>query len=244
MRVAPDAPALMRLAAEELAARAEDAVAVRGRFTLALAGGSTPRALYALLSDPAAPYRARIPWDRAQLLFGDERCVPPDHPDSNYGMAARELLSRVAVPPASVHRMRGEDPDPERAARDYEAELCEVFALGEDERPRFDLVLLGLGPDGHTASLFPGTSALDETARLVAAPFVPRLGAHRLTLTYPVLDAARAVLFLASGADKAERVADVLERGADLPAARVRPADGELLWLLDAAAAARLASGA
>ena len=155
-------------------------------------------------------------------------------------MARAALLAQVPIPEANVHRMRGEL-DPARAAREYERELVEAFGLGEGEPPRLDLVLLGLGDDGHTASLFPGTAALAEGERLVAANHVPRMGAWRLTLTYPVLDAARAVLFLVSGALKAERVADVLERGADLPAARVRPGDGELLWLLDAAAAAALA---
>jgi 6-phosphogluconolactonase len=240
VRVAPDAPALTRLAGEEVAARAAAAVAARGRFAIALSGGSTPRALYALLADPAAPFRQRLPWASTHVFFGDERCVPPDHPDSNYGMARAALLAHVPIPPRQVHRMRGELPESETAALEYEAELAEAFSLHEGELPRLDLVLLGLGPDGHTASLFPGTAALEERSRLVVANYVAKLGAYRLTLTYPVLDAARAVLFLVSGAEKAERVADVLERGADLPAARVRPSDGALLWFLDAPAAAQL----
>jgi 6-phosphogluconolactonase len=240
VRVAPDAAALVRRAAEEVASRAEAAAAARGRFTVALSGGSTPRGLYALLADAGAPFRARVPWGATHVFFGDERCVPPDHPDSNYGMARAALLARVPLDPAKVHRMRGELADPGLAALEYEAELDEAFALHEGERPRLDVVLLGMGPDGHTASLFPDTAALEERAHLVTANWVPRLAAHRITMTFPALNAARAVLFLVAGADKAERVADVLERGAALPAARVRPERGELVWLLDAAAAGAL----
>jgi 6-phosphogluconolactonase len=243
-RVAPDAAALMHLAAEEVAARAASAVRARGRFSVALSGGSTPRALYALLADPRAPFRARVPWQAVQVFFGDERQVPPDHADSNYRMAREALLAHVPIPAESVHRVRGELADADEAALEYEAELAEAFALHEGERPRLDLALMGMGPDGHTASLFPGSPALDETSRLAVAPFVPKFGAHRVTLTLPVFAAARAVLFLVAGADKAERVAEVLGgRAPELPAARVRPSDGELLWLLDAAAAARLAGG-
>ncbi|GEJ58555.1 6-phosphogluconolactonase [Anaeromyxobacter diazotrophicus] len=239
--VAPDLAGAAELAAQEVVARGQAAAALRGRFALALAGGHTPRALHALLADPAQPFRARIPWARTEIFFGDERCVPPDHPDSNYRAAREALLARVPVPERQVHRLRGEDPDPAAAARAYEAELR--AALGSEEGdgvPRLDLVLLGLGPDGHTASLFPGTAALEASDRLVAANHVPRLGAWRLTFTLPLLDAARAVIFLVAGAEKAPAVAAVLEGGADLPAARVRPERGELLWALDAAAASGL----
>jgi 6-phosphogluconolactonase len=235
--VAADRATLMNAAAEEVASRAAAAVAARGRFAVALAGGSTPRTLYALLADPAAPYRERMPWAATHVFFGDERCVPPSDAASNYGMAWRALLSRVPVPHANVHRMRGEL-EPDEAARDYERELGQVFPPSAG-LPRFDVILLGLGGDGHTASLFPGTAALEERERLAVANASPD-GLARVTLTYPVLDAARSVLFVVAGDEKAERVADVLERGADLPAARVAPADGELLWLLDASAAARL----
>ncbi|MFL5264689.1 MAG: 6-phosphogluconolactonase [Anaeromyxobacteraceae bacterium] len=240
-RVAPDAAALMHVAAEEVASRAASAVQARGRFTIALSGGSTPRALYALLADPAAPFRARVPWDAVQVFFGDERHVPPDHADSNYRMAREALLGLVPIRPESVHRVRGELPDADEAALEYEAELSEAFALREGERPRLDVALMGMGPDGHTASLFPGSAALGEEARLVVAPYVPKFGVHRVTLTLPVFAAARAVVFLVAGADKAERVAEVLGgRAPQLPAARVRPEEGELLWLLDAAAATSL----
>ncbi len=253
VRIAPDAAVLMRLAAEEVARRAESAVAARGGFTLALSGGSTPKGLYALLADPAEAFRARIPWRQTHVFFGDERPVPPDHPDSNYGMARATLLAKVPVPPENVHRIRAEQADPAAAALEYEQELCLAFEMGAagtgpaetrglepGQLPRLDLVLLGLGSDGHTASLFPGTTALEERAHLVVATWVERLKTHRITLTLPVLDAARAVVFLVAGAEKAERVADVLQgSGAALPASRVRPG-GELIWLLDTAAAAAL----
>ncbi len=250
VRVAPDASALMRLAAEEVARRAESAAAAGGRFTLALAGGSTPKRLYALLADGAGPFRGRIPWRQTHVFFGDERHVPPDHPESNYGMARAALLSKVPIPPENVHRIRAERTDPADAALEYEQELRLVLGVGPaaargglppGEVPRLDLALLGLGGDGHTASLFPGSTALEERARLAVATWVERLKAYRITLTLPVLDAARAVVFLVAGSEKAERVADVLEgAGAALPAGRVRPVGGDLIWLLDAPAAAAL----
>ncbi len=232
----PDAEAVAHAAAEEIAREASRAVALRGAFTLSLAGGSTPRRLYALLAD--ASFHGRIPWDRTHVFFGDERPVPPDHPDSNYRMAREALLDHVAV--ASVHRIPGEDP---AAADVYEAELRRFFGIPPGgEPPRLDLVLLGLGSDGHTASLFPGTPAVDETVRWVVSPFVPRLGTRRTTLTLRVLNRARAALFLVSGAAKAAAVARVLAPapGAEpLPAARVQP-DGGAVWIVDDAAAAAL----
>jgi 6-phosphogluconolactonase len=240
-RVVADAEAVARAAAEEVVEAAARAIAERGRFTVALAGGSTPRRLYALLADAAGPFRGRVAWDRVHAFFGDERHVPPDHPDSNFRMAREALLGHVAV--ASVHRMRGELPDAAEAARAYEAELGRFFALdpAKDPPPRLDLVLLGLGPDGHTASLFPGTDVLEERRRWVAAPRVERLGTDRITLTLPVLDRARRVVFVVSGAEKAEAVARVLAPDeAPPPAARVRPEPGALRWILDRAAAAGL----
>jgi 6-phosphogluconolactonase len=248
--VEQDAGALIRRAADEVSARAAAAVAARGRFAIALSGGHTPQALHALLADPGQPFRARVPWPAVEVFFGDERCVPPDHADSNYRAARESLLAHVSIPERQVHRMRGEDPDPAAAAGAYEAELR--LALGAPEGvPRLDVVLLGLGADGHTASLFPGTSALAIEDRLVAANAVPQLGTWRLTFTFPLLGAARAAIFLVAGAEKAEVVAKVLHAtsagdeppaygGEELPAARVQPTDGELLWLLDAAAASKL----
>ncbi|HUK65939.1 MAG TPA: 6-phosphogluconolactonase [Anaeromyxobacteraceae bacterium] len=241
VRVAKDASALMRLAAEEVAERAETAVAERGRFFLALAGGATPKRLYLLLADPRGPYFTRVPWDKTDIFFGDERHVHPDDPESNYGMARAALLSRVPVRPEHVHRIRAEDTNADAVAADYERELRRTFGSKPGELPRFDLVLLGLGQDGHTASLFPGSDALDATEKLVLAPYVERLRTHRITLALPVLNAARAVVFLVSGAEKAEKVAEVLEgAGSALPAARIKPSGGELTWLLDAPAAALL----
>lgn len=244
VRAAPDALALVRLAAAEVVRRAEAALAERGRFAIALSGGSTPQTLHALLADEKGPFRARMRWESTHVFFGDERNVPPDHPDSNYGMARAALLARVPIPAGNVHRIRAEI-GAAAAALEYEAELRRLPGAGspgaEGEPPRLDLVLLGLGADGHTASLFPGNGALLETARLVVAPWVEHLQAHRITLTLPAFGAARAIAFLVSGAAKAERVADVLEgAGASLPAGRVRPTHGDLLWLLDAPAASRL----
>jgi 6-phosphogluconolactonase len=194
--IAADVDGLARVAADRVRVLAFDALAARGRFRLALAGGSTPRALYAHLA------AARdVDWARVDVFFGDERAVGPDDPQSNYRMARETLLSPAAVPPENVHRLRGEDPELAAAARDYEA------ALGA---PPLDLVLLGMGADGHTASLFPGTAALDERARLCVANDVPQLATRRLTLTYPALLGARDVLFLVAGADKAATLRDVL----------------------------------
>jgi 6-phosphogluconolactonase len=244
VRVAAGAVAVARLAAAEVAARAEAAAAARGRFTLALSGGATPRHLHALLADSGAPFRARIPWRQTHVFFADERHVPPDHAESNYGAAREDLLSKVPIPSARVHRVRAEGPDAAAVAVEYERELLDVFGLVPGEVPHLDVALLGMGEDGHTASLFPGSPALDEASRLVVAPWVERLGTHRITLTLPVLCAARAAVFLVSGAEKAARVAEVLEgAGGALPAGRVRPsAGGDLVWLIDAPAAAQLRS--
>lgn len=235
-----DGPALARAAADAVARAAREAIAARGAFTLALSGGGTPLALYRLLADPAEPWRAAIDWPRVHACFGDERCVPPDHPDSNHGQADAALLRRV--PLAAVLRIEGERP-PEEAARRYEAALARLPGAGPGRPPRLDLVLLGLGADGHTASLFPGSPALDERARWVAAPWVPAVGAHRVTLTYPALDAARRVLFLVEGARKRAALVKLLAPGPPrpdaIPAARVRPASGGVEVIADRAALGR-----
>jgi 6-phosphogluconolactonase len=239
VRRVPGAAEVARSAAEEVVLAASRAAAARGRFTVALAGGATPRRLYALLADESAPFRGRIPWDHTHVFFGDERPVPPEHPDSNYRMAREALLDRV--PAASVHRVPGEDPG---AAERYEDELRRFFEVPSGgPPPRLDLLLLGLGPDGHTASLFPGSAALDERARWVVSPYVDRLGTRRTTLTLPILNRARAALFLVSGAEKAGALAQVLAPApgaALLPAARVRPDGGGPVWIFDEAAASRL----
>lgn len=235
-----DPAALSREAAARLVQRANEAVAARSRFTLALSGGSTPRALYLRLA--ASPWRERIPWKATHVFWGDERCVPPDHPDSNYGMAHTALLAHVPIPAGNVHRLHGEM-DPATAAAEYEGVLRAVFGLQPGELPRFDLILLGLGEDGHTASLFPGTAAVHERERLVVAHWVEKLNAYRLTLTPPVLNAAAEVVFLVAGAAKAGVLRQVLKGEYEpdrYPAQIVRPADGTLVWLVDRAAARRL----
>jgi len=243
LKVYPDAKDLAQAAAEHFAARAEVAVASRGRFAVALSGGSTPRATYALLTNPE--FVTRVNWPRVHVFWGDERCVPPDHPDSNYSMARQTVLDHVPIPAENIHRVRGEI-DPERAADGYERTLRDFFAArpGETEAaPRFDLILLGMGGDGHTASLFPGTAAIHEETRWVVAHFVDKLNAWRVTLTPVVINAAAQVTFLVVGAGKAEQLREVLTGPLQpdlLPSQIVKPADGHLLWLLDAAAAAHL----
>lgn len=229
-----DKEELAGAAARDFAERAAEAIGGSGRFAVALAGGSTPKATYELL---ARDYADRIDWRRVHVFFGDERTVPPDHEDSNYRMAKEALLDHVPV--SGVHRMRGELP-PEEAAASYEEELREFF--GDEEPPSLDLILLGIGGDGHTASLFPHTPALEVTDRLVVANPVEKLGTVRLTLTVPVINAARAVNFLVAGEDKAEALKMILEGDADpreYPARFVRSA-GEATWMLDVAAAGLL----
>ena len=250
VRVLSDVAAVQRAAAEEVTARIEAAVRARGAALVALSGGSTPRGLHALLADDAAPFRARVPWERLHVFWGDERPVPPDHPESNYRMAEESVLGHVPILPAHVHRIEGEDPDPAQAAARYADELRRVFAAHDRlERgwPRFDLILLGMGADGHTASLFPGTDAVHETARPVVAVWVPKLHTHRITLTPPVLNRADCALFLVTGSDKAEALAAVLEgpsRPDVYPSQLVRPAAGPPIWLVDRAAASHLGARA
>ncbi len=227
-------------AAELFIARAAAAIRDRGRFSVALAGGNTPRKAYELLAE--TPRHVAVEWSKVQVFWGDERCVPPDDPRSNYRMAREALLDRVPLKPAQIHRMRGED-DPEEAAQDYERELRSFFAEGA---ARFDLVLLGLGDNAHTASLFPGLTVLDEATRWVAPAYVKEQDMHRITLTAPAINQARSVMFLVAGADKAPALAEVLYGPRDprrLPAQLIEPADGELLWLVDRAAAVGLKNG-
>ena len=221
-----------RAAARDFVARAKSAIEERGRFAVALAGGSTPKATYEVL---ARDYRESLDWGAVHVFFGDERAVPPDHEDSNYRMARETLLDHVPV--GSVHRMRGELP-PEEAASSYEEEMREFF--GPDGPPRFDLILSGIGDDGHTLSLFPETAALDVTDRLVVANPVLKLETTRLTLTIPVANAARGVNFLVAGEGKAGTLKEILEGDADpraYPAKYVRPENGDLAWMVDRAAA-------
>jgi len=235
---------LFQAAAEEVIRSATDAVAQRGRFTIALSGGSTPRNLYTLI---AANASASLPWDRMFFFWSDERHVPPDDPESNYGMARDTLLSKVAIPPANIFPIPAENPDASAAAETYEQTLRKFFAVGPGEFPRFDLILLGMGPDGHTASLFPETSALQAKSRLVVANWVEKLKASRITFTLPVLNAARCVAFLVSGADKAAVLHEVLEGDGPAekyPSKLVRPSEGKLIWFVDRAAASELSAAA
>ena len=211
----------------------------QGRFSLALCGGSTPQGLYQRLA--ANPYRNFIDWRSWHMFWGDERCVPLDDPESNFGMVKRILLNRITIPASQVHRMRGELP-PEEAALEYEAQLRSHFQMPV---PSFDLVLLGLGDDGHTASLFPDTDALEEKHKLVAANWVPALQAHRITFTLPLINRAKNVVFLDTDPDKAEVLRRVLEptaEGNPLPAALVQPSQGEIHWFLSEEAARQLTS--
>lgn len=233
-----DADALAHAAAEQFATIAEVAIATRRRFTVALAGDSTPCAAYALLATEA--FRKRMDWERTEVFWGDERCVPPAHADSNYRMAQEALLAHVCIPAQQVHRVRCEA-DPQRAAADCAQELDVVFADRPPRtQPRLDLILLGMGEDGHTASLFPDTPAIREMTRPVVAHYVHKLGAWRITFTPALINAAANVTFLVAGADKAERLREVLGgpyQPDRLPAQVVRPTDGRLLWLVDATAA-------
>jgi 6-phosphogluconolactonase len=235
-----DRNTLVRAEADRIVKLMRDAIAARGRCLVALSGGSTPKPLYELLATPS--YAGRIDWSRVHLFWGDERCVPPDHPESNYRMTREALIDRVALPPENVHRIRGED-DPHRAAEAYEQTLREWFGTDDPPPRTFDVVLLGMGPDGHTASMFPETAAPTETRRWAMAVHVEHPHPMwRVTLTTVVLNAAADVTFLVSGADKAPRLREVLEERGErrLPAQRIEPAQGNLHWMVDAAAAAQL----
>jgi len=231
---------LFQVAADEVIHAANDAIGQRGRFTIALAGGSTPRNLYTLI---AANAGSSLPWSKVFFFWGDERHVPPTDPESNYRMAEETLLSKIPVPPANIFRIPAENPDASAVAESYEQTLRKFFALAAGEFPRFDFILLGMGPDGHTASLFPETAALQEKTRLVVANSVEKLHTSRITLTLPVLNAARCLAFLVSGADKAVILHEVLEGqapGERYPSKLVRPSDGKLIWFVDRAAGSQL----
>lgn len=242
VRILPDSAALSRAAADEFLCAARHAVDKSSRYTVALSGGSTPKAIFGLLAVDEAEGCNKLSWDKVQVFFGDERHVPPDHPDSNYRMASEALLSKVPIPPANVHRIRAEL-DAARAALEYENEIRSAFGSRAGGIPRFDLIMLGMGPDGHTASLFPGSAALKEQSALVCANWVEKFNSHRITFTYPLLNSAAEVMFVACGADKADMLRNVLlgaPSGQAYPAQDVRPASGQLLWLVDEAAAGKL----
>ncbi len=242
IRVYPSRRELARAAAHLFVECAREAVKARGRFTVALAGGSTPRDLYRSLADDEA-LREAVWWPAVHVFWGDERHVPPTHDDSNFGMAREALVGRVPIPDSQVHRILAEGPDAETVAREYEDTIREAFGLADREWPRFDLILLGMGEDGHTASLFPRSPALHEAARLVAAPFVEELDGFRITLTPPVLNHARAVVVLVAGEKKATTLREVFEGPLSperYPIQCLRASRGAVRWLVEAAAASAL----
>jgi 6-phosphogluconolactonase len=249
VRVYHDAGELALKAARHFARLADQYVVGSGRFTVALSGGATPRAMLARLAE--APFLDTVPWEAIYFFWGDERCVPPDHADSNYRMAWETLLSKVPVPSENIFRIPAEHSDPERAADEYAATLINFFTKHAPPSgtaplagvPRFDLIFLGMGPDGHTASLFPGTPALHVTDKIVVANYVEKFKAHRITLTAPTINNARNVTFVVAGADKAEALHEVLEGAYQpelYPSQLIRPHQGSLLWMVEEAAAALL----
>jgi len=241
VRILPDSAAIAGRAAQLFVDAANAAVLERGVFSVALAGGSTPKALYGLLA--ADPLRSELPWGKIGFFFGDERHVPPDHQDSNFRMASEAMLSKVPLTATQVHRVRAESQDAEQAALQYEQELRAQFHLSPSERPRFDLVLLGMGNEGHTLSLFPGTKALRDNGRLVMRNWVGKVCADRITMTAPVVNNAALVLFMITGADKAPALKAVLEgpyEPEQLPAQLIAPENGKLLYLVDTAAGSML----
>ena len=242
--VEPDPAALAWRAAQHLVELSEEAVSARGRVRIAVSGGSTPKATFALLADPAHPFVNSMPWEHIELFFVDERTVPPDHPESNFRMTREALLDKVNLRPEQIHRIQGEL-EPEVAAAEYEYDLRRTFRLEGAEAPRFDIVTLGMGDDGHTASLFPHTDAIHEIGRLVVANQVPQKDTWRVTLTWPVINHAREVFFLIAGQEKAEPLKEVFLGPKDverLPSQLIWPASGILTLILDRQAAALLPS--
>jgi 6-phosphogluconolactonase len=232
---------IARRAADDVVRIAREAAAARGVFTIALSGGSTPKVLYALLAEP--PSLNSLPWDKMKVFFGDERHVAPGHPDSNFQMASDAMLSKVSLRPEQIHRIKGEYPDTAQAAAEYEATIQREFGLSAGEFPRFDLILLGMGNEGHTLSLFPGTKALHATQRIVTRNWVGKLYSERVTLTATAANNAANIIFMIAGADKACALKAVLEgphEPEQLPAQMIQPSNGTLSWLVDQAAGSML----
>ncbi len=235
----PDIDTLSQQAAQYVVRIASESIAAHGRFTIALSGGTTPRKLYTLLG--SEPYSSQIDWQLVHIFWGDERCVPPDNPDSNYSMAQEVLLSKIPIPALQVHRMPADQPGRDAASQAYTTEMQRTF--GTHGIPGFDLIQLGMGSEGHTASLFPHQASLHEKQRLVMPVSVPKPPPDRLTFTPPLLNAARNILFLVTGSDKAVALQAVLEgeyQPEEYPAQIVRPPNGEVVWMLDKAVAAKL----
>ena len=242
IRILADSTAIAQTAAAEFLEAAKKAVREKGNFRVALSGGSTPKALYGLLMDNPV-LQAMVPWGKIQFYFGDERHVPPDDTESNFRMATEAMLAKAPVDAKQVHRIKGEKRNAAQAAEEYEEDLRTSFGLAEGQLPRFDLVLLGMGPEGHTASLFPGTKALREEHRLVVSNWVGKLYTDRITLTPPVLNNAARIMFMVHGGEKAPALKAVLEGRYEpdqLPAQIIKPKEGKVLWLVDPTAAAML----
>lgn len=238
LRIYSSPDELFRAAAEAFVTLAKDSIAAKGSFTVALSGGSTPRGMNSLL---ASEFAGAVPWKKIFFFWSDERHVPPDHPDSNYRMTYETLLSKVPVDPARIFRVHSENPNANTAAIEYEQTITTAFGTQDRQIPRFDLIFLGLGPDGHTASLFPRTAALREHSRLVVANPVEKLQTVRITFTLPLINNAANVVFLVSGKDKTAAVESVLDpatAGEDFPAKLVNPPHGRLTWMLTEDAAA------
>jgi 6-phosphogluconolactonase len=245
VRILTNIDAIARRAALDFVQSATQAVSEKGSFAVALSGGSTPKALYSLLANDAA-LRSQIPWDKMFVYFGDERSVGPDHPDSNFRMASDAMLSKVPLKPEQVFRIKGEYKDIDKAAQEYEQVLRTSFKIAEGQFPRFDLVFLGIGNEGHTASLFPGTKALHETKRLAVRNWVGKLYTNRITLTAPAINNAARVIFMVTGTDKALALKGILEGPCEpeqLPAQLIQPANGKLTWLVDTVAGGMLSIG-
>ena len=245
IRILNDGAAVARRAAQEFVQSATSVVCEKDSFNVALAGGSTPKALYGLLATDAALH-SQVPWDKLHLFFGDERHVAPDHPDSNFRMAMEAVISKSPLKPEQVTRIKGEYPDAAKAADEYEQALRAYFKTKDGEYPRFDLVLAGMGNDGHTLSLFPGTKALHADGRVVVRNWVGKLYTERITLTAPAASNTARVIFMVTGADKALALKAVLEgpyEPEQLPAQLLQPKNGKLLWLVDTAAGGMLAAG-
>jgi 6-phosphogluconolactonase len=244
VRVYRDHEELALKAARHFARLADQYVVGCGRFSVALSGGSTPRKMFALLAEE--PFLDTVPWGSIYFFWGDERCVPPDHADSNYRMARETLLSKAPIPEENIFRIPAEIEDPELAAQEYSTTLARFFLASQTKTaplaslPRFDLIFLGMGADGHTASLFPHTAALDVTGRIAVANYVEKFNAHRITLTADAINNARNVTFVVAGDDKAEALKAVLEgerQPAEYPSQLIRPQNGSLLWMVDESAA-------
>lgn len=242
IQIVADAEAMCRAAAETLLRHIVETLQTKDVYSIALSGGSTPRKLYALMADDTELGR-QMPWERIHFFWGDERPVPPDHPDSNYRMAYAAMLSHAPIPPANIHRIRAENPDASKTAKEYARDMRRFFGITNGELPRFNCVLLGMGSDGHTASLFPGSPAIGEEKRLVMANWVEKFNAYRITLTVPVFNNADLILFLVSGGEKAGALKAILEGDKEpdrYPAKLIQPSGGALIWFLDRFAASSL----